>query len=377
MKILFISMPSIHVIRWLENLKDTSLDLYWFDVLSRGKLDTFDNVKQFVDWEKRKLPYIRGEYFLSKKLPEVYEKVKPIFEVTTNEALEKIILEIQPDVVHSFELHYCSFSVLKTMKKFPDIKWIYSCWGSDIFRHQVLKSDIQKIREVLQQVDFLITDCERDFNLATQYGFKGLFLGVVPGGGGYNIKDIGAYFQDIESRKLILIKGNHSETGRAIFVLKAIKKIMHLLDDYEIYIFSISNQTIEFIEAHSEIKAKIKMLERINQSELFNYFGKAFLYIGNNYSDGLPNTLLESLLLGAIPLQSNPGNATSELIGKRYFGELIDNPENSDEIAEKILKLVKNKQIYADFAKTNHFKAIEDYNYEKVGNSICNIYNLL
>lgn len=377
LKILFISMPSIHVIRWIENLKDTEHELFWFDVLGRGKLETLSSVFQFSSWKKRKVTHIKGEYLMSKKFPGVYEKVLPFLEVTPNEALEKIVLEIRPDIIHSFELHYCSFPILKTMKKFPNIKWIYSCWGSDIFRHQIFKSDIQKIRQVLKQIGFLITDCERDFILATKYGFKGSFLGVIPGGGGYNIKDVEANFQDVESRKLILIKGNHSESGRAMFTLKAIKKIIHLLDDYEIYTFSTGNQTIEFIESDSEIKAKIKILERINQSRLFNYFGKAFLYIGNNYSDGMPNSLLESLLLGAIPLQSNPGNATSELLGKRYFGELIDNPENSDDIAEKILRLVKNRQIYIDYANTNHLKAIEDYNYEKVRNSICNIYNLL
>ncbi|MEN2489817.1 hypothetical protein AAYQ05_18580 [Flavobacterium sp. B11] len=50
MKILFISMPCIYTIRWIENLKDTSYDLYWFDVLERGKLDTLGSVYQFTNW---------------------------------------------------------------------------------------------------------------------------------------------------------------------------------------------------------------------------------------------------------------------------------------------------------------------------------------
>ena len=67
MKILFISMPSVHVIRWIENLKDTSHELFWFDVLDRGRLDTLESVTQFVEWKKRKVQPIKGEYFLSKK----------------------------------------------------------------------------------------------------------------------------------------------------------------------------------------------------------------------------------------------------------------------------------------------------------------------
>lgn len=80
MKILFVSMPSVHVIRWIENLKDTSHELFWFDVLDRGRLDTLDSVTQVVNWKKRKVKYIKGEYFLSKKFPKVYEKVHPYLE---------------------------------------------------------------------------------------------------------------------------------------------------------------------------------------------------------------------------------------------------------------------------------------------------------
>ncbi|WP_374174008.1 glycosyltransferase family 4 protein [Flavobacterium tructae] len=375
MKILFVSMPSIHVLRWIENLKDKGHELYWFDVLDRGPLENLDYVCQFVNWKKRKYPYIKGEYFLRKNMPSVYDKIIPYLEVSANEGVEKVIQEIKPDIVHSFELHYCSYPILKAMNKNPDIKWIYSCWGSDIFRHQVLKNDIQKIESVLNRVNFLITDCERDYDLAKKYNFNGVFLGALPGGGGYHITDIQTSFQDIESRKLILIKGNHNETGRALYTLKAIKKIIDRLDDFHIAVFSAGERVKEFIKSDSKLEGKIKIVEKIEQPELHNYFGKAFLYIGNNFSDGMPNSLLEALLLGTIPLQSNPGNATKELIGKKYFGEIINDPENSDEIAEKIVYLIHNKDNNVQFAKSNHLKAIEDYNYERTRDSINNLYS--
>lgn len=376
MKILFVSMPSIHVSRWIENLKDSNHELYWFDILDRGKLDTLDVVHQFTDWKKRKYPYLKGEYFLKQKLPSLYGKIIPILEVSANEILEQIIEEIQPDVVHSFELHYCCSPILKTMKKFRNLKWIYSCWGSDIFRHQIFSIDIKKITSVLKRTDYLITDCERDFDLAKKYGFQGNFIGVIPGGGGYHSNDVKSNFKEIESRKLILIKGNHNETGRAIYTLKAIRRIIKELDDFQIYIFSTRENTRNFIESDPVLKQKINILGNLTQLELFNYFGKSFLYIGNNFSDGMPNSLLEAFLLGAIPLQSNPGNATSELIGKRYFGSTIDDCENIDEIAEKIVALVHHRKKNFQFAESNHINAIEDYNYEKIKSLICNVYNL-
>ena len=377
MKILFVSMPSVHVTRWIENLKDADHELYWFDVLDRGKLETLSSVHQFTDWKKRKLPYIKGEYFLKKKIPLFYEKIVPNLEVSVEEAFEKIILEIQPDVVHSFELHYCSFPILKVMKKYIHIKWVYFCWGNDIFRHQVLKSDLEKISSVLKRTNFLITDCKRDFFLAEKYGFKGQFLGVLPGGAGYDLAHIKSSYKELHPRKIILIKGYQNEIGRALFVLKAIKTIIKDLEKFEIYVFSARGEVSNFILSDFELSKKVKILGQLNQLELFHYFGKSFLYIGNNISDGMPNTLIEALLLGAYPLQSNPGNATLELIGNKYFGMTIDNPENPEEIANKIMQIIEQKESLVSLASLNHENALEDYNYDKIKEKICNLYNSL
>ena len=69
MKILFVSMPSIHAVRWIENLKESGHELYWFDITGKGKIQTLEEVTQITNWKKRKLPYIKGEYWLSKKFP--------------------------------------------------------------------------------------------------------------------------------------------------------------------------------------------------------------------------------------------------------------------------------------------------------------------
>jgi glycosyltransferase involved in cell wall biosynthesis len=65
--------------------------------------------------------------------------------------------------------------------------------------------------------------------------------------------------------------------------------------------------------------------------------GKSLLYIGNSISDGMPNTLLEAIIMGAFPIQSNPGGATLEVIFADN-GLLIENPESVLEIKTLILK---------------------------------------
>ena len=189
MKILFLSMPSIHAVRWIENLSEAGYDLYCFDVLGKGELPTTIPIQQITDWKKRKLPYIKGEHFLSKKLPALYDKIQPFLEVTTNQKFEQLLQEIKPDVVHSFEMQSCSYAILETMQKYPKIKWLYSCWGSDLFYYQNQVKHLAKIKAVLKRINYLHTDCERDFTIAKELGFTQKHVGVIPGGGGFHLED--------------------------------------------------------------------------------------------------------------------------------------------------------------------------------------------
>ena len=50
-----------------------------------------------------------------------------------------------------------------------------------------MKLASEKIQKVLKRIDFLHTDNQRDYNIAKQLGFKGKHVGVIPGGGGYNL----------------------------------------------------------------------------------------------------------------------------------------------------------------------------------------------
>ena len=119
MKILFLSMPSIHALRWIENLKNTDNELYWFDVTDKGTVSGFENLTHYVNWKKRKLPHIKGEYRFSRHFPFTYMKVKHLFETTENEFLEKIktILAKYNQNINRNILDKKKESISKTIKK--------------------------------------------------------------------------------------------------------------------------------------------------------------------------------------------------------------------------------------------------------------------
>lgn len=369
-------MHSVHAIRWIENLKDTQHELFWYDVTNKGKLDTLSKVYQFENLRQRKVPYIKGEYFLSKKLNAIYQRVRPFLEVSENEALENIILEINPDVVHSFEMQSCSYPILKTMQKFSGLKWIYSCWGNDLFYFKNFKEHNSKIKKVLSRINYLHTDCFRDFYLAENLGFNQKYLGMIPGGGGYHLDNCEKYKMPINERKIILVKGYHNTFGRGLMTVKALENIVKQISDYQVVIFGAHNSVIKYIEENN-LDFSFFHRHELSQEKVLEFMGKSLIYIGNNISDGMPNTLLESIIMGAFPIQSNPGNATAEIIENNVNGILIKDPEDVSEIQNAVIKALSSPQLLKEAFKINNKLAQDKLDYQVNNSKIISIYNTM
>lgn len=373
MKILFISMPSIHAIRWIESLENTPFELYWFDIMDRGNILISKKVelKKIIDWKKRKHKYLKGEYWLAKNIPFLFEKIQPYLEVTIAEKLEIIIKKIQPNLIHSFEMQHCSYPILKTMMQYNTVKWLYSCWGSDLFYYKQFKQHNQQIKNVLKRLDYLHTDCDRDFKIAKQLGFKGGHIGVIPGGAGFNIKNFEKYKVPINERKIILIKGYTHVFGRAIHVLKALLKVnKNVLKDFQIVVFGAHTTTVNYI-TENNLKYTYYKKDALSHDAVMRLMGKAKIYIGNNISDGMSNTLLEAIVMSAYPIQSNPGNVTAEIITNNVNGTLISNPEDVDEIKTKIEQVIKKTdEAFFNAAKLNRKLTLQrlsfDVNKQKI-----------
>lgn len=372
MKLLLVSMPSIHVIRWIENLKDVDIDLYWFDVLGKGELATDVRLTQITGWKKRKLPYIKGEHYLSKKFPKVYRKTQPFLEVTSSEAFRNCILKIQPDIVHSFEMQSCSYPLLKTMKEFPNIKWIYFCWGNDLYYYSKIAFHKIKIENVLNRVNYLLTDCIRDFEIAKKEGFKGKHLGVIPGGTGFKIEELKDRFS-VKQRKIILIKGYEHLFGRGLNVVKAIHKLGCEIQDFQVIVFGAHQIVIDFINENA-LPYLVYDRHGLSHDELLKIMGKSLIYVGNSIADGMPNTLLEAIVMGAFPIQSNPGNVTAEIIDNKKNGLLISNPEDVNEIKNLISFAINNKEMIDNAITINQIIANERLDFYDNQQKIINLY---
>lgn len=327
-----VSIFAPHFFNWTEQLKDSGHEVYWLDVFdSNTRVEQIEFVYQIIGWRyKWNYP---GRYFIKKNSPGLNRLINRFNERDLKAVLENKIQEIKPDVVHSFVMYLATTPVFEVMKNHSEIKWIYSSWGSDLYYYQNKSKHLKEMNLVFPELDFMFSDCHRDFLLACEHGFKQKFLGVFPGRGGFNFKISDPLITPFKERNTFLIKGYQGKHGRCIPVLEAILKLKTELKNYKIVVFGADIEVVEFVE-NSETKNwnNLVVLRKISELEVLKLMGQSLIYIGNSLSDGMPNTLLEAIIMGAFPIQSNPGGATAELIEDGRNGFLIEDPDDVDVI---------------------------------------------
>jgi hypothetical protein len=354
MKILFVAMQYIHSARWINQLKDSDHEIYLFDCLDSPIHEDLQWTNYTTNWSKRKIKPLKGETFLKKHFPSLNEKIIPFLKVTAAEKLQELIQEIQPDVVHSMELQSESYPLIQVRKKI-NFNWICSTWGSDIYHFSKESFHQKRIQNVLKNVDFLFTDNVRDISLAKKQGFNGKALGSFPGGGGFMIQE--DFIQPIENRKLILIKGYHHWAGRALNALKALENNIEIIKNYQIHVYAAHPNVIAEIERlKSKHNLQITYTKRgieDSHDSLLRKFGQARIAIGISVTDGIPNTLLEAMIYGAFPIQTNPGKVSEEYVTHQKNGWLVEDAENIQEITEAVKQGLTNVTLLSEAYETN------------------------
>ncbi|GEQ86808.1 hypothetical protein ULMS_23160 [Patiriisocius marinistellae] len=372
MKILIVAIPTIHTYRWCAQLEGEGHELFFFNILHRKIPDYFKGFTIINDWEKNKL----GKWATSKSLPRVIRYANKNFNFSFEENFHLILKKINPDIVHSFNMNI-SYPLIPYMIKHPNIPWMCNTWGSDIYYYQNFDIAKQKVDAMLGRLDFLFTDAKRDFELALAKGFKGKYLGTFPGGGGYNIPE---KIMAVKERNTIIIKGYEHKFGRALNILKAIKKCDEVTKKYKLYIFSAHQSVVDFAETLRKEGFEIVInstQKKIPHQEILNVMKNSIMYIGNNISDGIPNTLLEAIISGAFPIQSNPGGATAEILIHGKNGFLIENPEDINEITKHITTALQNKEFLENVQQFNHDIVAPTLAYELIKEKVVEKYKYL
>ena len=376
MKILMVAIPNHHFFQWADQLKESGYEVYWFDVTDGGpEVLRISWVKQIKSWKLRwNFPFRNT---IKKQLPKLYEVIQKYNERKVSTVFEQKINEIKPDIVHCFEMRLSGFPILEIIEKSPTLKFIYSSWGSDIFYYRELGVQKNQFMRFLSRVDYIVTDCKRDYKIAQLNGYKNNSFNVMIGNGGLEIEI--EQIRPIQERTIIIIKGYEDGVGKALEIIEALKLLpIPLFKGLEIIIYSANYSVKERVESSSFFsQLKVKIFERgqfVTNAELLKIMGKSIIHIANSLSDGLPTSSVEAMGMGCFPIQSNPGKVTEEVIAHGVNGFLIENPYDVEAIACLIKTAIENQEMRMKAQEYNVDFVQKNYNREKLKKEIIDLY---
>jgi len=376
MKILMIAIPNHHFFQWVNQMEGSRHEVFWFDVTDGGpRSEKISWVTQIKGWKLRWDYPLRS--FVKQRSAILYRFIQKINERNVEDAFAKVFKEINPDIVHCFEMKLAGLPILSQLQ-LSEKPLLYSSWGSDMFAYKELGVTREETTTFLSRVDGLITDCHRDYKIAREHSFKGEFLGVFPGNGGIDINT--TTIKETQERNYILIKGYEDGTGKAGVILEALTLVSPvLLKGKKIVIYSADNVLVDQV-AHSEILVGLDITIHsryafIKNTELLKLMGQSILHIANSVSDGMPNALLEAMGMGAFPIQSNPGNVTQEVITNGQNGFLIQDPYNSKGIARLIEEALKDESLRSRAQQFNTAFIRKNYNRSILRSKIESLYH--
>ena len=153
-----------------------------------------------------------------------------------------------------------------------------------------------------------------------------------------------------------MLKGYQGWAGRALTALEALARCAELLHDYEIVVYGASPSVVpavrHFRRSHG---VDISIQPRSPHRVILGLFGRARLALGVNATDGVPNSMLEAMVMGAFPIQSDT-ESTSEWLTDGVTGLLVD-PDEPSQIEAAIRRALKDDAL-VDVAAERNLDAI-------------------
>ena len=388
MRILFIASSfDVQTTYWIKQIESQNWDIHIFDPknlihpeLRKVTVHTGwakKNVHQSVQI-KPKWPFLRGKFFIKNYFPRIWNGIVPD-EITH---LDEIIDNVKPDIIHilgaiPYGLWFidCYRNKIKLENDFH-IPWIYQCKGADLHATENKKYN-HSLRSLCNNAQYFIANCNRDYNLAKSFGFSGKLIGLFQGMGAYPIDEMQNFKSSysVDKRNIIAVKGLFNSSRRADIAIDAIALISDHLIDKKIVFFQTHDSLIPRIEIlKKKYGINIEVMPRSSPWEIFKLFGKSKIAIGINQTDGIPNAMIEAMIMGAFPIQTNPGNATSEWITNGENGILI-NELDPKIISKEILKVINNNDLISEAEKINDKITRDRIDQKKINRSIVNIYS--
>lgn len=375
-KVLVVCMlDSVHTARWLRMFKDQPIEFFLFPSTPNRKVHP--EIKKLIGKNSKNKANYELNFYIGKFailiwiLGQISKLGYPA------KILKKVALKNEVSQIHAIELNHAGYLVSKAFELgLPkEIRIISTNWGSDIYWFKQFPKHKKQLKEILRISDFYTAECVRDLKLATELGFTGEFGEVLPNAGGFEIEQIEKPTVTPSQRKAIVIKGYESFVGRASMALAAIEETSDLLSGFEIFIYSANRKTIKNAKKlvnKTGLKVTTFPKKSLSHNEVLDLFRKSRIYVGISLSDAISTSLLEAMISGTYPIQTNTSCA-EEWIESGINGSIVK-PEVSD-IATQLRKSLSDDELVNNAATINLETSKSRLNSKMIEEKLKSFYN--
>jgi glycosyltransferase involved in cell wall biosynthesis len=125
------------------------------------------------------------------------------------------------------------------------------------------------------------------------------------------------------------------------------------------------------IKKDSKLQIKTYRKKSLNQMQMFELFSQARIHLAVSLSDGVPSTLLESMLSGTFPIQTNTGCAEQWVTNGQTA--ILVNPDVT-EVKMAILRAIRDENLIDSAQVANKLTCLERLNFSSVKAELDSIY---
>jgi glycosyltransferase involved in cell wall biosynthesis len=274
--------------------------------------------------------------------------------------LANLILDVRPDLIHALRIPFEGMAaaeavtILRRAGK-PVAPLVVSVWGNDFTLHAAANWMMARhTRRTLQEAMALHTDCQRDARLARQWGFPlQRPILVVPTSGGINLDVFSPPpSEDGRTPNLVIQPRGVRAYVRNDTFFAAVGLVRAARPSVRFICPAMSDDpTMQALVDRLGVADVVALLPRTAHHAMADLFRQAQVVVSLTEHDGTPNTLLEAMACGCLPIVGDI-ETMHEWITDGQNG-LIVPPGNAQALAHALLRALDDPAWRSEAARRN------------------------
>lgn len=268
-------------------------------------------------------------------------------------AYEDIIHRIAPEIVHAMRIPFEGIVAASAMQEL-NIPLLVSVWGNDF---TLYANESRRIRRMtmraLRRADAIHPDCRRDMDLAETLGWQCAKPGrVLPSAGGIQAKlfrprqadaDLRRSFGVAEDACVVLNPRGLRPYVRNDVFFQAVASIVSERTDIVFLASAMKDEPVAegWLDRYN-LRSSVSLLPVMPRADMARVFAMSDVFVSPSDHDGTPNTLLEGMASGALPVVGAIPSVL-EWIEDGHNGITVDQSDVAS-VARGILRAVDDPQ---------------------------------